>query len=230
MVKQAIGYIRVSTTKQAEEGYSLEAQESKIVSWCAYHGYQLVDIYKDEGFSAKDMKKREGLTNALNIISKDMALVCYKLDRITRSIKDLLHITEILSKKQAHIVSLTEDIDTTSSMGRFIYHLFALLGQLEREMIGERTRMGMQAKKAKGEYTGGKAPLGFSRIKISKTESILEVNPKEQELIQQVKQLYASGFNLTKISRILTENGFYNRNDKPFHIYQISRILGEARG
>jgi site-specific DNA recombinase len=225
MTKQAIGYIRVSTTKQAEEGYSLEAQESKIIAWCAYNGYQLVDIKKDEGYSAKDMKKRDGLEAALNEISNGMALVCYKLDRITRSIKDLIHITETLVKREAHIVSITEDIDTTSPMGRFIYHLLGILGQLEREIIGERTRMGMQTKKAKGEYTGGKLPLGYI---LDEDKIKLKENPAELELVNMVKELRKNGSTLTKISKKLAQNGFHNREGKPFHIYQISRILGEA--
>jgi len=86
-MKQAIGYIRVSTEKQANEGVSLEAQEAKIVSWCKTNGYDLVKVYIDAGVSGKRMDTRKELLAALNSLKKGMALVSYSLSRLARSTK-----------------------------------------------------------------------------------------------------------------------------------------------
>lgn len=91
-MKQAIGYIRVSTEKQANEGVSLEAQEAKIVSWCKANDYELVKVYVDAGISGKRMDTRKELLAALASLKKGMALVSYSLSRLARSTKDALSI------------------------------------------------------------------------------------------------------------------------------------------
>ena len=110
-MKQAIGYIRVSTEKQANEGVSLEAQEAKIVTWCKANGYELVKVYVDAGISGKRMDTRKELLAALASLKKGMALVSYSLSRLARSTKDALAIGEAVAKKKADMVSLTEQID-----------------------------------------------------------------------------------------------------------------------
>ena len=97
-MKQAIGYIRVSTEKQANEGVSLEAQEAKIVTWCKANGYELVKVYVDAGISGKRMDTRKELLAALASLKKGMALVSYSLSRLARSTKDALAIGEQISK------------------------------------------------------------------------------------------------------------------------------------
>jgi site-specific DNA recombinase len=222
MNKQAIGYIRVSTNKQVEEGLSLEAQRNKIENWCAYNGYQLVHIYEDAGLSGAKIANRPMLTSALKDTKKSMAFVCYSLSRLTRSIKDLLTIADELKKKDADLVSLTENIDTTSAAGKLMFRMMGILAEFEREIIGERTRLGMQAKKAKGEYTGGKVPYGY---KLASDNTTLVQISKEQTLLSTVKNLYHTGCTLRAISEKLSELGYANRKGMPFHIYQLSRML-----
>jgi site-specific DNA recombinase len=94
-MKQAIGYIRVSTEKQANEGVSLEAQEARINAWCAANGYELVlPLSVDAGISGKKMENRPELLKALSSMKKGMALVSYSLSRLARSTKDLIGISE----------------------------------------------------------------------------------------------------------------------------------------
>ena len=87
-MKTAIGYIRVSTEQQADEGISLEAQKAKIAAWCEINDYQLAQVYVDAGISGKSMDKRTGLQDALAATKKDNALVVYSLSRLARSTKD----------------------------------------------------------------------------------------------------------------------------------------------
>ena len=97
-MKQAVGYIRVSTERQADEGVSLEAQKGKIAAWCAANGYELVTVYVDAGISGKRKDTRPELQNALKAIKKDTALVVYSLSRLARSTKDAISINEAIAK------------------------------------------------------------------------------------------------------------------------------------
>ena len=99
-MKQAIGYIRVSTEKQANEGVSLEAQEARIVSWCKANDYELVKVYVDAGISGKRMDTRKELLAALASLKKGMALVSYSLSRLARSTKDALAIGEAVANDE----------------------------------------------------------------------------------------------------------------------------------
>lgn len=91
-VRKAIGYVRVSTDKQVEDGISIDAQINKISAWASLNDYELIHIYKDEGISGVSLEKREGMQKALNEIKKGMVLVCYSLSRVSRDIVDTLRI------------------------------------------------------------------------------------------------------------------------------------------
>ncbi|WP_396179955.1 recombinase family protein, partial [Flavobacterium sp.] len=150
-MKQAIGYIRVSTEQQASEGVSLEAQRTKIDAWCATNGYELVQVYVDAGISGKRMDTRKELQKALAALKKDSALVCYSLSRLARSTKDALTIGEIVAKKKADMVSLSEQIDTTTAAGKMMFQMLAVLAEFERNLVAERTTNALQHKKATGQ-------------------------------------------------------------------------------
>ena len=138
-MKQAIGYIRVSTERQADEGVSLDAQKAKITAWCAANDYELVDVQVDAGISGKSMGKRQGLQRALSSIKRDMALVVYSLSRLARSTKDTIAISEQLNKDGADLVSLSEKIDTTGAAGKMMFRMLAVLA-LSLIHISEPTR------------------------------------------------------------------------------------------
>ena len=153
-MQKAIGYIRVSTQGQADEGVSLEAQRAKIRAWCELNDAELVAVFEDAGLSGASMKGREGLEAALKATGKGMALVCYSISRLARSTRDMLHISEQLDKKGADLVSLTEKIDTTTAAGRMVFKMLAVLADFERDQIGERTKLALAHKKAVGEVYG----------------------------------------------------------------------------
>jgi len=159
--KQAIGYIRVSSTQQANEGASLEAQQAKIEQWCSANGYELVNVFSDEGISGKRMDTRQGLQDALATIKKGNAFVFYSMSRVARSTKDMLSIGEMISKKKADMVSLIENIDTTSASGKMMFQMLAVLAEFERNLVGERTATVLQNKKANSQVYSNKTPYGF---------------------------------------------------------------------
>ena len=163
-MKTAIGYIRVSTEQQATEGVSLDAQRAKIEAWCAHNGYELAQVYVDAGISGKSMDKRPGLQDALKSLKKGMALVSYSLSRLARSTKDAISIGETVAKRKADMVSLSEQIDTTTAAGRMMFQMLAVLAEFERNLTAERTTSALQHKKATGQKYTNITPYGFEAI------------------------------------------------------------------
>jgi len=137
---KAVGYIRVSTAGQANEGVSLDAQGARIRAWCEANGYALTRILSDAGVSGKRADKRARLQAALSDACKLRgALVVYSLSRLARSTKDAIGIAERLDKAGADLVSLTERIDTTTAAGKMVFRMRAVLAEFERDLVSERT-------------------------------------------------------------------------------------------
>jgi site-specific DNA recombinase len=151
MIK-AIGYIRVSTDEQAKEGVSLENQEEKIRDYCKLKDFEILEIIQDAGISAKNLK-RPGAQKVLEMARNKMidAVIVYKLDRMFRSTVDALETTSQFDKWGVSFHSIQEALDTKSAMGKFFFTLTAALAEMEREIIGERTKDVLQRKKANGE-------------------------------------------------------------------------------
>jgi site-specific DNA recombinase len=140
MIK-AIGYIRVSTDEQAKEGISLENQEQKIRDYCKLKDFEILEILQDAGISAKNLR-RPGAQKVIEMAQNKMidAVVVYKLDRMFRSTVDALETTRLFDKLNVSFHSIEETIYTKSAMGKFFFTLTAALAEMEREIIGERTR------------------------------------------------------------------------------------------
>ena len=204
---KVIGYVRVSTAKQEQSGLSLEAQELKIRQYCELYELELVEIIVDAGASAKTLE-RTGIQSAMTMIKNGAAhgLVVAKLDRLTRSIKDLNVLIEDLFNKAA-LISVSDQVDTTTPSGRLILNILMSVSQWEREEIGERTKTAMKAKKSKGQYTGGKTPLGW---KLDKDGQEIP-DDDEQELIKIVRGYRTSRLSYSAIAQKLTEANFTSR-------------------
>ena len=203
----AIGYIRVSTAGQAEEGVSLDAQEAKIKAWAEANGAAAVRIFRDEAISGKRADNRPGLQAALEAVSAGDALVSYSLSRLSRSTRDTLDIAEELQQRGADLVSLTEKIDTTSAAGKMIFRLLAVLAEFERDQISDRTKSALQYKRANGEKTGGDIPFGYKA-----RAGRLYPNPKEQRAVREILARRGRGQSLRTICRGLEEGGHKRKN------------------
>ena len=192
---KAVGYVRVSTEEQAREGLSLDAQEEKIRAYCTAKGWRLVRIYRDEGFSGKDLN-RPGLQSLIQDLKNDgfEAVVVAKLDRLTRSVRDLGYLIDDLFDGVA-LASVEESLDTTTAGGRFVLHILGAVAQWERETIAERTRNTLRFKRERGEWVG-RVPYGF---KIGPDGRLVE-DPEEIKNIQRMKRLRRRGRSYREIA------------------------------
>lgn len=218
--RRALGYARVSTSMQADFGVSLDAQVDKIRSWCLTHGYELAGVLEDRGLSGGRSDNRPALQEALRTIGKGDSLVVYSLSRLARSTRDTLSIAETLERKGADLVSLSERIDTTSSTGKMVFRMLAVLSEFERDVISERTSMAMAHLRNSGRYTGGFVPYGFRS-----EGGNLRVVAEEMNAIRCIHRLKAEGVSLRTLSKTLTERGITSRSGKPFSPTQLARIL-----
>src|SRR3954451_21906452 len=152
---RSIGDVRVSTERQADRGVSLEAQEAKIRAMATVQGADLIDVIVDGGESAKSMN-RPGLQKLLEMVHKGevQAIIIAKLDRLTRSVKDLCSLLELLEKRKVALVSVAESLDTSTAAGRLVITIMGAVSQWEREAIGERTRDALRHKRAQGQRVG----------------------------------------------------------------------------
>jgi DNA invertase Pin-like site-specific DNA recombinase len=219
---KVIGYTRVSTSKQAEDGDSLDVQRDKLAAYCELHDHELVDVYEDAGASGKDME-RDGLRAALDALEDGGAegLVVYKLDRLTRSTADLGRLLERFEDKGVALQAVAESLDTSTAAGRMVVRMLGVVAEWERETIGERVSAALQAKADKGEYTGGKVPFGYQ---LADDGSTLEERTDEQKVIEAIRTYRDAGLSLRETADRLADREMYNRQGTKFNAMSISNI------
>src|SRR5436190_15110858 len=194
---QAIGYVRVSTDRQAEQGVSLEAQESKIRAMATIHSAELLEVIVDGGESAKSLN-RPGLQRLMALIQagQAQAVIVAKLDRLTRSVKDLCGLLELFEKRRVALISVAESLDTASAAGRLVITIMGAVSQWEREAIGERTRDALRHKRDHGERVGN-IEFGY---RLASDGKHLEPSPAEQLALTAIRKLRTRGLSLRRIA------------------------------
>jgi DNA invertase Pin-like site-specific DNA recombinase len=160
--RAVVGYLRCSTEEQTREGLGLTAQENRIRAYSIAHGLVLADLFTDAGVSGKTLDRpRLGALLSRVRAGEVGTLIVARLDRLTRRTRDLLALIEdVLRPAGVELVSLAERLDTGSPAGMMVITMLGAMGQLEREIIGERTRAALAVKRERGERLGGE-PLGF---------------------------------------------------------------------
>ena len=219
-MKTAIAYIRVSTDKQAAEGISLAAQQSRIEQWCANNGYELAQVFIDAGISGKRMDTRPELLKALSALKKGTALVTYSLSRLARSTKDALTISEMVAKKKADMVSLSEQIDTTTAAGKMMFQMMSVLAEFERNLVAERTTTALQHKKATNQKYCNQTPYGFEAV-----EGRLIQVKQEVEVVAEIQAARSSGSTLQSIADNLNGRGIPTKTGKVWQAATIHLLL-----
>jgi site-specific DNA recombinase len=218
-VHKAIGYIRVSTVDQAQEGVSLASQRARIHAWAAVNEFEVVAIYEDAGLSGATMGKRPALQQALKAAGKGTALVAYSLSRFARSTQDMLQIADQLERQGADLVSLTEKIDTTSAAGRMVFRMLAVLAEFERDLVGERTSAALAHKKSKGEVYGP-TPYGFRAI----DGKLVEI-PDERKAIAAIERMRARGLPYRDIAAKLNADGIGGKRGGRWHASTVRYLI-----
>ena len=227
---RAILYVRVSTDKQAKNGLSLEAQDAKLKAMATVRGDEVVEIVVDEESAKTGSLKREGVQRLLKMVKAgevDAVIVC-KLDRLTRSLRDLADLLEVFDKHNVALVSVAESLDTRSASGRLVLNIMTAVSQWEREAIGERTQAVMDFKKSRGERLGN-TPYGWTGPKkadLAKGEKgMLGVDAEEQIIIGIMKNLDRLGDSHAAIARQLNACGHKTRRGGEWRREYVARIL-----
>jgi site-specific DNA recombinase len=208
-IMKAILYIRVSTGRQAEHGVSLANQEARLRQYAIFRGITNVELIADEGASGKNTD-RPGFQRMIRAVRcKEVdAVMVYSLSRFARNTVATLGAISVMEKAGVAFHSLTEQLDTSSSIGRFFLTTLAALAQLEREQISERTRSVMQHMKANGRPMG-QIPFGKKVV-----SGLLVDDVPEQETIMLVGELQSQGVSLTAMARELTSRKIRNKAGK----------------
>ena len=211
-------YIRVSTEDQAREGFSLGEQEEKLKQLCDYKGYEVYKVYCDAGISAKDMEHRPKFQEMLQDMrdGKINYIVAYKLDRVTRSVRDLEELVSQLEKYNTYLVCDRDDVNTSTANGRFFVRMLTVLSQLEIEIVSERTKFGLNGA-IKSGHLPGQVALGFKKDGNKKTI----IDPATAPIVKRVFDLYLQGKTFLQISNIFNDEKVLNKNWKDTHIERI---------
>jgi site-specific DNA recombinase len=219
--------VRVSTEQQAEQGLSLDAQRAKLTAYATLYDLDLVAVEVDASASAKTLQ-RPALQRALGALKAGRAetLLVVKLDRLTRSVKDLGALVEtyFLAGRWS-LMSVNEQIDTRTAAGRMVLNILAAVSQWERAAIGERTAEAMAYKRRRREYTGGEPPYGWRRA----ADGVhLDPHADEQAIIAEAVALKAAGLSLRKVGAWLAARGRLPRQGKGWHPKTVRDLLQAA--
>ena len=215
-------YIRVSTEDQAREGFSLGEQQEKLEQLCKYKDYKIYKVYKDAGISAKDMKHRPSFQKMLQDMreGKINYIVAYKLDRVTRSVRDLEVLISELEKHHCFLVCDRDDVNTSTANGRFFVRMLTVLSQLEIEIVSERTKFGMTGA-IKAGHIAGPCPIGYYRDK----DKVCRIDNSTKDIVLRIFNLYLQGKSYWQIAQIFNKEKVLYPEKKKWTDTMISRII-----
>jgi site-specific DNA recombinase len=204
----------IYTRKSREEGLdsdfnSLDAQREAAEAYILSQRHEgwdaLPERYDDGGFSGGSLE-RPALARLLEAVEAGHvdAVIVYKVDRLSRSLLDFARLIELFDRKGVSFVSVTQQFNTTTSMGRLVLNILLSFAQFEREIIGERIRDKVAATKRKGKYTGGPPVLGYD---VDRERKRLVVNPEEAALVQAIFSRFVETGSTTALAQELNEQG-----------------------
>lgn len=215
-------YKRVSTLDQAREGYSLDAQERVLRAYCADHGYEVYNVYADEGKSGKDIRHRPHMQEMLadaDAGKYDIILV-WALSRLTRSVIDLYDTWRRVSRRAIGLISYTESFDTSTPTGRAMMGMLGVFAQMEREIDGERTAAAMEERAMRGLRTC-QYILGYDPI----PHGGLTVNAPEAEIVRGIYAQYLRDKSFIAVSDWSQRQGHRGKRGATLSPESIHKIL-----
>ena len=230
--KKVAIYCRVSTTEQAEEGYSIGEQKKLLTYECEKNGNTVYKIYSDEGISGKNITARPALKELLNDANEGKfdSVMVWKINRIGRNLKDVLDMVDLFDRNNITFKSATEPFDTTTPGGRMHFQMVALIGEFERGTIAQNVKMGMMARAREGRWNGN-VVIGYDlKLKEYTTnkkrkDTELVVNEKEAEIVRTIFTMYSQGNGYKAIANYLNKFGYKTKKGNPFSLTAIKDIL-----
>jgi site-specific DNA recombinase len=225
----AIGYVRVSTEEQSNNGHGLEAQEKAIRAFAESQGYELLEVVADAGVSgATRPDTRPGFSRVLELAEQQAfsVLLVWKFDRLARSLVYAVTATSALQEQfEVVLRSVTEPIDTSTPTGQMLFAIFAGMAAQEREAIIDRTIAGKKQKAAAGGFVGGSAPYGYRRDK----EGGLMIDEQEAAVVRRIASMRQSGATLQSISDALNAEGIPGRRGGSWHPGTVRYLLDNPK-
>jgi site-specific DNA recombinase len=228
-------YVRVSTVNQAEDGESLDEQVHTLNSYCSYRKWQYCTVYREEGFSGKDLK-RPAFQQMLADIQKGKinTVIVKKVDRLSRSIIDFENVYKSFQDKGVDLISTQENFDTSTAIGRSVIRIVLIFAQLEREQTSERTIDVMAHRAKQGLFNGGYPRLGYD---IDYENKCLVPNESEIPIVNDIFSTYLRLGSLSATAMELHEKGYRlktwttkagrTRGGEKFHKTNVSRMLND---
>ena len=213
-------YIRVSTEVQARERFSLGEQEEKLLQLCKFKELEVYEVYKDAGISAKDMEHRPQFQAMLQDMKEGKInyIVAYKLDRITRSVRDLEELISVLEQYNCFLLCDRDDVNTSTANGRFFVRMLTVLSQLEIEIVSERTKFGLNGA-IKSGHIPGQRPFGYTKSKDKK----MIVDNATRPYVEKIFDMYLEGKSFQQIANYFKENNIYPK--KKWRDTTIQKII-----
>ena len=185
-------YLRVSTEEQAQEGYSIRAQEQKLKDFARIKDWSIFKIYADEGISGKNITERPAINEMIADIESGLVknVVVYKIDRLTRSTADLIYLVDFFNQHGCAFNSLSESIDTQTASGRMFLKIIGIFAEFERENIIERVLLGIEKKVKEGYSLCSRiASFGYER---EYGEKIQTIDENEAQVVRDVFDMYVN--------------------------------------
>lgn len=229
---RTIGYLRVSTAEQAEQGVSLAAQREKVELYARLHDLELVAVEIDAGQSAKTLD-RPSLQAALEALRAEhaSALLVVKLDRLTRSVRALgLLVERYFASDRWTLMSVADNIDTSSASGRLVLNVLVSVSQWEREAIAERTSVALQHLRRKGVKMG-RAPYGwrYSDQTDADGHRVMVGVEAEQAVIARIMSMVHAGETYDAIAAALNDSCIATQRGARWTKQAIGRVVKRAR-
>jgi len=219
-------YVRVSTEEQVREGYSIRAQKEKLRIYASLKEWEIYGIYADEGISAKDIEGRPAIKRLIADISNGKVnnVLVYKIDRLTRSTKNLIELIDLFNQNQCAFNSLNESIDTSSATGRMFLKIVGIFAEFERENLIERVKLGFERKAREGFSLCTFTPsYGYSR---NKGDKVQKIDDTESEVVKRIFNMYLhNDFSFNKIVQILNAEGLPTKKGKLWNTKTVKLIL-----
>lgn len=224
-----VGYLRVSTIEQSEEGFSLEAQEAEIRKHCEQNNFNLLGIFCDAGITGTSIKKRKEFQRMLSVIANAKEVygtevnyvLVWKLSRLSRNMKDLVNTIDFLEKQNVNLKAINEGIDTSTQAGKTFTFMSGIWAEMERENIVTQCKLGMRQRAKEGKYNGGRI-LGYK----SNGNKELEIDEDEAKIVREIFRMFTEeNWGYKKIATQLNYMGYKTIKGRDWSINGIKQVI-----